>query len=323
MIDYQATPDFYNDYLSHHGRLGQRWYHKNGPPYPLDRETVSEVYGGKAGSEGKIKDKINEHKSWKEDVLKKESEAIDQIFYNHKKMRPWAEVEKDALNDIEPFIEATHPNPKKIKEVSGIKIKNKENTIIEDMDAINPNYEKGPGYDTNCVFCSMTYDARARGYDVTAKPRLHEEIEDDVLTLKNFYDIPKDYFNVNGNGKSHNFAHVSNDRDRWNKDGSLKSKPTSEERQTLIKGLEAGFARIPNNSRGMLTVDFWFAGDGEGHAVAWEKRNNKVLILDCQTSEVYTVESYDLIRNGYISRAEIYRFDNLKVKPEKLKEFCS
>ena len=44
MITYMATPDFYRDYLSHHGRLGQKWGQKNGPPYPLSSETIREEY---------------------------------------------------------------------------------------------------------------------------------------------------------------------------------------------------------------------------------------------------------------------------------------
>ena len=35
MINYQSTPDFYNDYISHHGILGMHWGTRNGPPYPL------------------------------------------------------------------------------------------------------------------------------------------------------------------------------------------------------------------------------------------------------------------------------------------------
>lgn len=33
--------NFSNDYLSHHGILGQKWGKKNGPPYPLDAEDHS------------------------------------------------------------------------------------------------------------------------------------------------------------------------------------------------------------------------------------------------------------------------------------------
>ena len=35
MQTYQSTPDFYKDYISHHGILGMKWGQCNGPPYPL------------------------------------------------------------------------------------------------------------------------------------------------------------------------------------------------------------------------------------------------------------------------------------------------
>lgn len=38
----------YGEYLEHHGRLGQRKGVQNGPPYPLDSQTVSSVYGSRA-----------------------------------------------------------------------------------------------------------------------------------------------------------------------------------------------------------------------------------------------------------------------------------
>ena len=52
MVTYTATPDFYNDYISHHGILGQKWGKKNGPPYPLD----SKVSTGK-----KLKKWVDKH----------------------------------------------------------------------------------------------------------------------------------------------------------------------------------------------------------------------------------------------------------------------
>lgn len=36
MINYTPTPDYYNDYIAHHGVDGQKWGVQNGPPYPLD-----------------------------------------------------------------------------------------------------------------------------------------------------------------------------------------------------------------------------------------------------------------------------------------------
>ena len=48
MQTYQSTPDFYNDYISHHGILGMHWGKRNGPPYPLGAgdHSVSEKKAG-------------------------------------------------------------------------------------------------------------------------------------------------------------------------------------------------------------------------------------------------------------------------------------
>lgn len=37
-----------NDYLAHHGRLGQRWGKRNGPPYPLSTGAVNKAYKKKS-----------------------------------------------------------------------------------------------------------------------------------------------------------------------------------------------------------------------------------------------------------------------------------
>ena len=121
MNTYQSTPDFYNDYISHHGRLNQKWGVRNGPPYPLDRETVGKAYG--KGSSGLFKKKSN------------------------------------------------------VPKIEGIKLKTRNYSKEKDVKAVNPNYRNDPGYQTNCVYCSMTYDMRQRGYDVTANPRSPESLK--------------------------------------------------------------------------------------------------------------------------------------------------
>lgn len=48
-----------SDELYHHGRLGQKWGEKNGPPYPLSKATVKAEYGTKkkGGLSGLIESK--------------------------------------------------------------------------------------------------------------------------------------------------------------------------------------------------------------------------------------------------------------------------
>lgn len=43
-------------YLAHHGRKGQHWGVKNGPPYPLDKATVQRSYGKAKVDKSRVSD---------------------------------------------------------------------------------------------------------------------------------------------------------------------------------------------------------------------------------------------------------------------------
>ena len=57
--------DFQSDYLMHHGILGQKWGHKNGPPYPIDAKDHS-ASEKKAGWKESLKTKRDQKKFAKE-----------------------------------------------------------------------------------------------------------------------------------------------------------------------------------------------------------------------------------------------------------------
>ena len=59
MQEYTPTPDFYNDYLAHHGILGMRWGHRNGPPYPLNSSVSTGKSLKKEAKEYDRRDKRN------------------------------------------------------------------------------------------------------------------------------------------------------------------------------------------------------------------------------------------------------------------------
>lgn len=57
--------DFEDNYLMHHGILGQKWGHQNGPPYPLDagKHSASEK---KAGWRKSLSSMVKDHKKKKQ-----------------------------------------------------------------------------------------------------------------------------------------------------------------------------------------------------------------------------------------------------------------
>lgn len=69
-IFYNPTPDFYNDYIAHHGIKGQQWGKRNGPPYPLGSGGGSKSSGD--SNKGSIQKKKTNPKS-KAETTKYES----------------------------------------------------------------------------------------------------------------------------------------------------------------------------------------------------------------------------------------------------------
>lgn len=68
----------YNE-LYHHGRLGQRWGQKNGPPYPLSRGTVSQAYGKKKrGVSGYLQRRKEKKLAKKEEENEKQRRAAEE-----------------------------------------------------------------------------------------------------------------------------------------------------------------------------------------------------------------------------------------------------
>ena len=63
------------DYLAHHGRKGQKWGHRNGPPYPLDYKDLSaeerEKAKGEAIRRGDVKEASYNREYYTDDELNK------------------------------------------------------------------------------------------------------------------------------------------------------------------------------------------------------------------------------------------------------------
>lgn len=174
--------------------------------------------------------------------------------------------------------------------------KNKETTAEEDMASINPNYDPNNElYSQNCALCTLAYDVRRRGYDVTAIADSEGRTKADWAL---WYDIePSDI--VSEEDVTRNTNSENNSRSRAFID-SLKQNGT--------------------NTRGSLSIT-WY--NGSGHSMVWEvDKNGKVLVRDCQRNKVYTEENISEFMNFSVTYTYI-RLDDKNIKTRAIKELAS
>lgn len=160
---------------------------------------------------------------------------------NHEKYKDQNDaISEDYLSDIADI--------KKFSEEDKPKMISGEHSREEDMAAINPKFGLDiKGATSNCALCSVAYDFRRRGYDVTAKMCSTGMYSDKLL--KDMYE----------NAKEESVGALS-----WGR---------------VYKKCEA---KYPEGSRGMICVVSDYMG---GHAMAFEIKNGKMEIYDAQANK--------------------------------------
>lgn len=81
--------DFSSNYLAHHGILGQKWGHKNGPPYPLDAgdHSASEKKAGyKKSIKGAIQEARKKTKRYQKDLEDYKSARWKRKYANDRRL---------------------------------------------------------------------------------------------------------------------------------------------------------------------------------------------------------------------------------------------
>lgn len=168
----------------------------------------------------------------------------------------------------------------------------------------NPNYKKSTGYQINCQSCVVAYEARLRGYDVTAKANTRANQDAQYL--------------------SHMTHHAWIDPatgkypDLTRNDPS-KVRTAKQTRQWMEETVQPGER---------YTFQHSWAGRGRsGHIVNLDRDSKGNLrITDAQSGKTYTGDSLD----GYLSRTKavtsvygtkiptlgLLRVDNLQINPE-------
>jgi hypothetical protein len=150
-------------------------------------------------------------------------------------------------------------------DIPGLKKKTRQMTPEEDMERVNPEYKNlDQNSKSNCVMCTCAFEMRRRGYDVTAQ--LASNGVNDETTMPTWFKDVK-YKNAR----------------KWDPDHIWIS---TEEQTKMIDNFHRSMAKEPNGSRG--AIDIGWNGSYGGHSMAYEKRNNQLIIYDTQANEKLT-----------------------------------
>lgn len=290
------------DSLRHHGIPGQKWGKRNGPPYPLSTSKHNRVISGKPDSknqERSIDERRHDH------TEKAPHPSVGKIIFDIALIRPVnLALDIKALSDnsaakrkVKKVLKTIGDAP--VEKATGVKRKTKEYSIEEDAKMINPEF-KNFYMDTkkNCVLCSLTYDLRRRGYEVTAQKVSLGYTPPEIVK-----------FYKNSKGKTLEL----------NKDYEFYTVPKNDNIKHSVnsKLLEQG-----DGARGMLALIWDHHGHPcGGHAIAYEISNGKVTYVDGQSGKVMkeipdnTMRQFDIMRtddkvpNWELMKKEVIRND--------------
>lgn len=168
---------------------------------------------------------------------------------------------------------------------TGFLLKNKNRSIEEDIERVNPSVKNFDGNTkNNCMLCTCTYDLRRRGYEVSANKASVGYFKED---LKAWY--PK--------------VKVTQCLGETNREMRQNVKD-----RLLAQG---------EGARGNLMIN-WKGFAVAGHSVAYEVKDGKLLIIDAQINKVY--KNPDTFLKQCKNIVEVARLDNLTISKKNIKE---
>lgn len=187
--------------------------------------------------------------------------------------------EKEALKTSAEYAKERESSP--IDEKTGFRKKQNDLSFEEDVKRINPLYKDVTDQSKhNCVLCSVAYDLRRRGYDVTAKGAAIGYDNDEVSA---WYDNKISYKTIPNEKK--NKVSVDNVINELSKD----------------------------TGRGILNIGW---PGGGGHAIAYDNTGGQLKIVDGQSAEIMTDVKDIKKALKHATCAEYARTDNLTINPK-------
>ena len=169
---------------------------------------------------------------------------------------------------------------------------------------VNPEYDlHNPGAERNCVYCSLAYELRRRGMDVSAV--LSEKGASIDTGMKEIF---KNFSEV---------KYIIDVPDSKEEKDKLDKLALSLEGNKELLNKTIQVLRDEQDSRGQLFVEW--PNNAGGHALNYEVHKGKVIIIDPQPGIVYEYpNTLEGIRHASFIRYR--RLDNLEIDTEKYEQ---
>ena len=157
------------------------------------------------------------------------------------------------------------------------------NTRERDAKLVNPGFPKAKGSVTNCLDCTIAFELRRRGYDVTATANRRSDFD-----ASRCFDKARITY--------------------------IKDRPTKQETADATK---KALLKQGDGARGALI----FAWDGSDiyHAIAYGVDKGSIKLIDPQAGIVMSdVDRY----LSHVNNIEFMRFDDKKIDPIRIKDYA-
>ena len=313
--------------LYHHGVAGMKWGKRNGPPYPLNAEGKASLAKQKktSGNAGSGFSDLSSKK--KLDLSKWFTIPIaSQQFYQQLVLGEQLLSQQQFQNFMNTSIQnAQIANYMFSGMYYGSKLPFKKKTkILTDYDDVK--YVNPLKYRDNCVCCSIAYELRRRGYDVTANNTT--EYERAIVSLKECFPdcepkivdpvklLNDNSFNDNGtlSLKDPYSASTKKKLEILNQLASTNSNITFREDLKLKLSAE-------KSSRGVCLLE-WAEGH-YGHCINYiVDDKGRITLIDGQSNSIYIGNDINYILDSARIGAYI-RLDNSSINADSIKGACN
>lgn len=213
-------------------------------------------------------------------------------------------------------IEAERSSAKTV-ERNGVKIKvqSKKLTESENMERVNNSFriKRTRGNSENCIACSVTMEARRRGYEVKARTDLAHD--DDSET--SFKSVARVYKNAKAVNLGTNAKSGTKAFDAFYDKAEQSARKGSNSQ--LTQKLKATTKKMPKGASGQICIMFdrW-----SGHSMYFYKdRNGKTIFYDTQRNKKYTEEQLNSMFIQNSSNIIMQRFDGCSINEKELLKY--